>query len=231
VVSGRLIRRLCVGKEAQDVDPLGIRIKDARIVDLSYCMVARPLRFEATTFDMTPDLIGAQLPALWFEDCTLPGLLANGIRTGHLRLDSSRVSGEVLLISARVGGQLDCAGATLSNEGGYALPPRQPAAPHPRRAAPALPGQPAAALPHPARCGGALQPGPAARPGPRRVLRRACSGRARAAGRSRGLAGRPPGPEERLGAPPGRPQAGALRGSPRRTTSRAAWLEDLWRST
>jgi hypothetical protein len=91
VVSGSLIRRLCVSKEAQDVDPLGIRIKDARIVDLvdlSYCMVARPLRFEATTFDMTPDLIGAQLPALWFEDCTLPGLLANGIRTGHLRLDS-----------------------------------------------------------------------------------------------------------------------------------------------
>ena len=71
VVSPDVIRRLCVGPEAHDVDPRGIRIKGARIVaplDLSFCTVPHPLRFETTTFDATPDLSGAHLPALSIVD-------------------------------------------------------------------------------------------------------------------------------------------------------------------
>jgi hypothetical protein len=127
VVSASLIRRLCVGEEAKDVDPRGIWIKGARIddrLDLSYCTVTHPLRFEATSFAVVPELSSAQLPGLMFEACTLPGLFAAGIRTGVLRLHSSRVSGRVLLAEARIDRYLDCRGATLS-EGSYALAAEQ----------------------------------------------------------------------------------------------------------
>jgi hypothetical protein len=61
-----VIRRLCVGREAQEVDLRGIRIKGAQFVaplDLSFCTVPHPLQFEATTFNATPDLSGADLPS------------------------------------------------------------------------------------------------------------------------------------------------------------------------
>jgi hypothetical protein len=125
VVSADTIRRLCVAPESKTVDPRGIRIKHARILellDLSLCTVPHPLGFVATTFDAIPDLSWAHLPALWIEGCSLPGLLANGIRVdGDLRLGSSGVSSEVQLRGAKIGGQLDCSGGTLSNEGGDAL--------------------------------------------------------------------------------------------------------------
>src|SRR6266545_2805483 len=124
VVSADLIRRLCVGPETADVDPRGIRIKGARIVeplDLSFCTVPHPLRFEATTFDAMPDLSWANLPALWIEDSSFPGLQAQGIRVDDLRLGSSEITGEVRLVNTRIGGQVDCSGATLTSENGVTL--------------------------------------------------------------------------------------------------------------
>ena len=124
VVSPDVIRRLCVGPDAKAVDPRGIRIKGAHIVeplDLSFCIIPHPLRIEATTFDAMPDLSGTRLPALGFEGCSLPGLRADGIRTDDLRLGSSEVSGGVWLLDARIDGQLVCSGATLTNEGGKAF--------------------------------------------------------------------------------------------------------------
>src|SRR5215211_2322026 len=127
VVSADVIRRLCVGREAKDVDPRGIRIKNAHIVetlDLSFSTIAHPLSFEATPFDAIPDVIGAQLPALWLEDCALPGLRADRIRVYDLRLASSNVTGVVGLYGASIGGVLDCSGATLVNREGFALDSR-----------------------------------------------------------------------------------------------------------
>lgn len=124
VVSADVIRRLCVGSGATTVDARGIRIKRARIagpLDLSFCDVPHPLRFEATTFDATPDLTGAHLPALWFRDCSLPGVLAERVQAGEIRLDLCTVMGGVRLLDARIAGQLNCAGATLADEGGDAL--------------------------------------------------------------------------------------------------------------
>jgi hypothetical protein len=123
-VSADVIRRLCVGSGATTVDARGIRIKRARIagpLDLSFCDLPHPLRFEATTFDATPDLTGARLPALWFRDCSLPGVLAERIQTGEIRLDVCTVMGGVRLLDARIAGQLNCAGAKLTEEGGDAL--------------------------------------------------------------------------------------------------------------
>lgn len=124
VVSPDLVRRLCVGPEAKDVDPRGIRIKGAHFVqplDLSYTNVPHPLEFEATTFDATPDLSRADLPVLWLVDCKLPGLRANGIRTNDIRLVSSTLSGTVWLDGTKIDGSLDCSSATLSDEAGTAL--------------------------------------------------------------------------------------------------------------
>jgi hypothetical protein len=124
VVSPNVIRRLCVGAEAQDLDPRGVWIKNAHVVDpldLSYCTVAYPLRFEATTFDAILDLTNARLPALRIRTCSLPGLRAIGIRLDDFQLRSSDVTGEVRLLHARITGQLNCAGSTLTNEGGVAL--------------------------------------------------------------------------------------------------------------
>jgi hypothetical protein len=126
VVSADVIRRLCVGPDAKNVDPRGIRIKNAHIVDqldLSFCIVPHPLRFAATTFDATPDLSGAHLPALWIEEkCSLPALHGKGIQLDRdFVLSSSSVRGEVQLRGARIGGDLAFGGATLINEGGKAL--------------------------------------------------------------------------------------------------------------
>jgi hypothetical protein len=124
VVSPDLVRRLCVGPEAKDVDPRGIRIKGAHIVqplDLSYTNVPHPLEFEATTFDATPDLSRADLPVLCLVDCKLPGLRADGIRTNGIRLVLSELSGTVWLDGTKIDGSLDCSSATLSDEAGTAL--------------------------------------------------------------------------------------------------------------
>jgi len=122
VVSANVIRRLCVEAEARDIDRRGVWIRNARIrdqLDLSFCTVAHPLRFESVTFEAIPDFTGADLPALWIVDCELPGLLGNQIRTRELRLDSS-LTGEVRLFGAEIG-RLDCSGATLISEGVLAL--------------------------------------------------------------------------------------------------------------
>jgi hypothetical protein len=57
VLSPDVIRRPSVGPDSKDVDPRGIRITGARIVeplDLSFCTVPHPLRLEATTFPASP---------------------------------------------------------------------------------------------------------------------------------------------------------------------------------
>jgi hypothetical protein len=120
VVSPDVIRRLCVGPESSEIDPRGIRIEGAHItgpLDLSFCTIPHPLRFEATTFDAAPELTDAHVPALWIDGSSLPGLQAYGIQTGSLSLESTEVRGEVDLQDARIGGQLNCSGATLTNEG------------------------------------------------------------------------------------------------------------------
>lgn len=130
VLSTNVIRELCVGAGARNVDSRGLHIIHARILeplDLSFCTVPFPLRFDATCFRVVPDLSWARLPALQITDCSLPGLICRGIRVDHLRLGSENgngknsITGEVSLHRAKIGGNLNCYGATLNNKRGHAL--------------------------------------------------------------------------------------------------------------
>jgi hypothetical protein len=125
LVSGELIRGLCVGADANDVDPRGLRVKSARIhgtLDLSFCTVLNPLWFEETSFAETPTLPNSRLAALALVGCKLPGLSAYGVRVEHfLSLPKSEITGPAQLYGAKVGSYIDCSGAKVANEGGQAL--------------------------------------------------------------------------------------------------------------
>lgn len=125
VVSADVIRQLCIGHATKAVAPRGIWIRGAKVVeplDLSFCTVPHPLRFELSKFDEPVNLIGAQFPRLWFLSGTLAGLQADGARIENdLRLSGSRICGEARLAHANIGTQLVCLGAKLAGENDVAL--------------------------------------------------------------------------------------------------------------
>jgi hypothetical protein len=114
-----------LGEAAKAVDPRGVWIRGAHVVeplDVSFCTVPHPLRFELSTFEAPVKLIGAQFPRIWLAGCTLDGLQADGARIENdLRLISSRIYGEARLAHAKIGTQLACSGAKLAGENDVAL--------------------------------------------------------------------------------------------------------------
>jgi hypothetical protein len=118
-------------------DPGGLRISDTTVegeLDLSAFELAAPLVFERCHFDTAPNLEGADLHSVKFVDCTLPGLLANGVRVrrdvdlsgsvirGAHRTDVSRThTAAVWLCESSIGGRLLCVGTTLDGAGDRAL--------------------------------------------------------------------------------------------------------------
>lgn len=123
IVEGRLIRELC-RRSKEEIDPRGPAIEGARIsgeLDLSGMEVPYPLRFTGCVFDQPVHLDGADLHSLAFDDCTVPGVLANGLRVRRdLDLSRSRVTGDlwtsastscsaaVWLCESEIGGRLLC---------------------------------------------------------------------------------------------------------------------------
>ena len=88
VVSADLIRRLCVGPEAKDVDPTrnsdqgGAYRRPPRPVVIARSRIH--LRFRSDHVRRRPDLYEAHLPALWIRDCIASWTAGHGIRTGEL---------------------------------------------------------------------------------------------------------------------------------------------------
>jgi hypothetical protein len=128
-VDAELLRRCCHEFKSQ-VDPRGIRLRNAAItglVDLAGLDVPYPLRFEDCEFDSPLVVEGAQLYDLAVTRCVrVPGLLANGVRVRRdLDLSGSHVAGEhkttasssrsaaVWLCESEIGGRLLCVGSTL----------------------------------------------------------------------------------------------------------------------
>ena len=123
VVQSRLLRELC-RRGSADIDPRGLAIEGARIagyLDLSGMQVPFPLRFVNCVFDRPLALDGAELHLLVLDGCTVPGILANGLRVRRdLDLSRSRISGglwtsastscsaAVWLCESEIGGRLIC---------------------------------------------------------------------------------------------------------------------------
>ncbi len=126
-VDAELIRWICVDPSAVKlVDPKGIQIHAARIVhplDLSFATVPFPLTFENSRFVedinlsynqlLNFDLTGSQTRAIVASNTKVRGDLVLG--------GGFSAEGEVNLIEADIGGDLNGAGGTFKNPGKYAL--------------------------------------------------------------------------------------------------------------
>lgn len=130
-----VVRDLLRGTTVTDCDPRGVRIRGARIrgrLDLDHVSAVCPLMLEACLLESGISLIGAQLPALGLHGCRVgspdgPAIAGRGARVqGAISLRGSRVhaaaaEGAVVLIGARIGGDLDCRGVVLGNSAGAAM--------------------------------------------------------------------------------------------------------------
>ncbi|MEU9485917.1 hypothetical protein AB0D83_20015 [Streptomyces decoyicus] len=129
-VPARHLRDLLLGRTGGSLDPRGIRLVGARIIgqlDLTDVSSTVPLWLEHCQFDESVVLDRAQLSFLSLRGSAVPALQAERLRLSHsLALTSLTAighgaDGAVRLVGAHIGGQLDLAGAVLSNESGPAL--------------------------------------------------------------------------------------------------------------
>lgn len=125
-IRAALLRWLCVDRTAKNlVDPRGIRVHAARIadaLDLSYATVPFPLFFANCLFANAMNLRGAQLEALFFVGSRTAAVTADGLKVrGDLFFRDANVEGEVRLLGAAVGGDLECQNATFKNAGDVTL--------------------------------------------------------------------------------------------------------------
>jgi hypothetical protein len=126
-IRAELIRWLCVNRDAAAwIDPRGLQIYAARIsgrLDLSFAVVRFPLLLLSCRIADAMNLRFAQIEFLDLSGSLVPGLAADGMRVrGALNLrDGLRADGEVRLLGAEIGGDLDCGGARFVKLDGYAL--------------------------------------------------------------------------------------------------------------
>lgn len=119
-VRAAFLRWLVTDKEASPhIDPLGLRVLNTTItsaLDLDFCKIAFPLLFVDCTLHDEFSVRSAELPALNLFNCTMEGgITADGLRTqASVLLRKLAASGEVRLLNARIGGDLDCSGAILT---------------------------------------------------------------------------------------------------------------------
>lgn len=118
---------LCTNRQAsQFVTHRGIQIRGARIdeeFDLQHAEVPFPLFFILCRFAANINLQHAQIPALYMPGTHTGPLSAGGLKTDgpiYLR-DGFQAEGEICLLSAMIGGDLDCSNARFSNPDGITL--------------------------------------------------------------------------------------------------------------
>ncbi len=124
LITGGMLRLICLSPDAGRYDPSGIRIKGAVVtstLDLRSCEIRLPLEFLDSTFRRRIRLDSATLSAFTLANCSLAGLSARHSTIANgLSLCRSRVWGEVGLASAKIEGDLVCSDATLANPGDVA---------------------------------------------------------------------------------------------------------------
>lgn len=126
-VRASLVRWLCVSEAAREcIDPRGLQVHGAKIegeLDLSFVAVPFPLSLcscalpEETKLSFleisTLSLAGSWLRALQAESAVVKGTLSLG--------NGFRAEGEVNLVGAQIGSNLDCGAGTFKNAAGKAL--------------------------------------------------------------------------------------------------------------
>jgi len=126
-VRADLIRWLLVDHEARkQVDPKGVWILGARItghLDLSFTNALFPLVLAGCRLEQGLDLRYAKMPLLSLAGSWTGAIDADGLKLeGNLFLRSGfHAVGEVRLLGASVGGDLDATGGTFNNSNGDAL--------------------------------------------------------------------------------------------------------------
>jgi hypothetical protein len=122
-----LIRWLCKDRDAATaVDPTGIQVHAARItggLHLSYVSVLFPLSLCRCRLTDNANLISADLPALDLAGSWARSVTADGahVRGAVFLNNGFRAEGEVRLLGAQIGGDLDCRRGTFKNPGKGAL--------------------------------------------------------------------------------------------------------------
>ncbi|MHC4742906.1 MAG: hypothetical protein ACYS8Z_13405 [Planctomycetota bacterium] len=127
VIKADRIVWLCTDKEASErVTHRGIDVGGARIdgeLALSYCTIPFPLVFHKCFFNGKILLDDAQVKVLDMGGTRTGPITADGIKVdgGVFLRDGFKAHGEVRLLGAEIGGNLECWKGQFSNEGGYAL--------------------------------------------------------------------------------------------------------------
>lgn len=124
-VRAAYLRNLCLNADRLNIDPRGIWLTGARVtgtLNLDGVALDRVLWFIGCSFTGKPYFRGAKGKMLGFVECTLPGVKADWLSLeGSLSLRGTTVVGETRVPGAKVGAQVDCSNAILTNEGGKAF--------------------------------------------------------------------------------------------------------------
>jgi hypothetical protein len=116
-----LIRWLCTDPQAKGlVDPKGIQIADSKIVDdldLSYISVPFPLRFRRCRLTRPFNIRGAEIPQLDAQGTRVRSIGGDRcVVKGSIYLRNEfYAEGEVRLLNAHIGGDLNCRNGTFHN--------------------------------------------------------------------------------------------------------------------
>uniref|UniRef100_UPI00286B4927 hypothetical protein n=1 Tax=Tabrizicola sp. TaxID=2005166 RepID=UPI00286B4927 len=124
--SDPLLRLLITGATPDcGLHPSGVWLQGAHIpetLDLSFTKGRGRCVLRACRFEAEPQLAQTSLAQLSLDGSHLPGLFAQGVKVeGSLFLRALTATGTVDVNGAKIGGQLDCEGATLDGAGGDAL--------------------------------------------------------------------------------------------------------------
>ena len=131
VIRAEVIRDLLLGRHVEHLDPRGLRLAAARIsgtLDLDRLASVVGIELSGCAFDEPVTMRGARLPWLTLFGTQLPALNAEGLQVdssvylrNSFRDEADSEYGAVRLVGARIGGNLDCDGAVLTNTSGPAL--------------------------------------------------------------------------------------------------------------
>jgi hypothetical protein len=126
-VRAEFIRFLALQTDSSaPVHTRGIQLKGAYIdgiLELSHCTLNFPLALQTCFFNKILYLLDTNLHGLSLGGSNVPQLQGQGLNCKNsIFLNNGFFSnGEIRLLGAKIGGELDCRGATLINTDGYAL--------------------------------------------------------------------------------------------------------------